>query len=55
MRRRDFMMLLGAAVLAPSAPHAQEKGRIYRLGSLHLRPRRAPYHVAFYDADEVIE
>ncbi len=55
MRRRDFMMLFGSAVLAPSAPHAQEKGRIYRLGSSHLSPRGAPYHVAFYDADGVIE
>jgi putative ABC transport system substrate-binding protein len=32
----------------PSPP--QQPGRVYRLGSLHISPRNAPYHIAFYEA-----
>jgi putative ABC transport system substrate-binding protein len=44
------MTLIGAAAATwPFAAWAQEAGRIYRLGSLHLSPRSAPQHVAFYE------
>jgi putative tryptophan/tyrosine transport system substrate-binding protein len=50
MRRRDFISLFGGSVLGPVLPaRAQEKGRIYRLGSLQQSPRSAPHHLAFYD------
>jgi hypothetical protein len=49
MRRRDFIMLLAAAPFAPSVVRAQEKDRVYRLGSLAPSPRTRPYHVAFYE------
>ena len=48
MRRREFMSLLASAAAMPSA-RAQEKGRIYRLGSLHHGLRDWPYQVAFFD------
>jgi len=49
MRRRDFITLLAAAPFAPSVVRAQEKDRVYRLGSLAPSPRTRPYHVAFYE------
>ena len=50
MRRREFLAFVGgAAVLVPCAAHAQEAGRTYQLGSLHLLPRKAPWYVAFFD------
>lgn len=51
VRRRDFMssVLGGAIAVLPSGTRAQEKGRSYRVGSLHLANWDAPHHVAFRD------
>jgi len=50
LRRRDVIALLGGAAAAwPLAAASQEPGRTYRLGSLHLSPRDAAHHVAFFD------
>ena len=50
MRRREFIRAISGAALFPLAARAQEPGRTYRLGSLQLAPRTAPWHVALYDA-----
>jgi len=50
MRRRDFLPLIAAATAWPLTGSAEERGRIYRLGSLHPSPRTTPYHLAFYEA-----
>jgi putative tryptophan/tyrosine transport system substrate-binding protein len=50
MRRREFIALIGASVGWPFAATAQEPGRTYRLGDLHLSPRNAPHNAALFDA-----
>lgn len=35
MKRREFLSLLGAAALSPSAARSQVSGRVYHLGTLH--------------------
>ncbi len=49
IRRRDFITLLGGAVVCAAKAHAQEPGRIYRLGCLFASPRDAPHYLALFD------
>jgi putative ABC transport system substrate-binding protein len=50
MRRREFIRAIGGAALFPLAARAQDSGRTYRLGSLQLSARTAPWHAALFDA-----
>ena len=53
MRRREFIGVLSSVAASgmvwPLAVYAQERGRMYRLGSLHQSRRDAPHHVAFFE------
>ena len=49
MKRREFIMLAGAAIPLPFRTRAQEPGRSYRLGFLVPHARDAPALVAFLD------
>jgi putative tryptophan/tyrosine transport system substrate-binding protein len=49
MRRRDLIILVGFGVAWPLAAHAQEPGRIYRLGGLFHGLRSNPTFIAFFE------
>jgi putative ABC transport system substrate-binding protein len=49
MRKREFLGLLGASLLAPIAAKAQQVGRTYRMGVLLPHPRDVPVNVAFVE------
>jgi putative tryptophan/tyrosine transport system substrate-binding protein len=49
MRRRDFIIFLGGAVVWPLAARAQETGRTYQIGGLSAGPLGAPYWLAVFD------
>ena len=49
MRRREVIILVGFGVAWPLAAWAQERDRIYRLGSLFRAPRSEPFSIAFFE------
>jgi len=50
MERRRFLTLVGGAAAAwPLGAHAQEAGRMYRLGVLVPTPRESSNPAAFFD------
>jgi putative ABC transport system substrate-binding protein len=53
LRRREFVSSAGALIAAaawPFAARAQEPGRVYRLGDLHLSQPNAPWNLALFEA-----
>jgi ABC-type uncharacterized transport system substrate-binding protein len=49
MKRREFIAMLGGALLPPSAASAQQADRTYHLGFLSANPREAPQNMALLD------
>jgi putative ABC transport system substrate-binding protein len=54
LNRRECITLVGGAAVALSilrspAARAQEPGRTYRLGNVHISPRDAPHHLALFE------
>jgi putative tryptophan/tyrosine transport system substrate-binding protein len=49
MKRREFIALLGGALLPPSGASAQQVDRTYHLGFLSANPREAPQNMALLD------
>jgi putative ABC transport system substrate-binding protein len=49
MRRREFLGTIGGAAVWPLGAHAQELGRVYRLGVLHQLPRTAAQFALLFD------
>ena len=51
MRRRDFIKVIaGSAVAWPGAVHAQQPGRVYRIGFITAGVPIPALQRAFYDA-----
>lgn len=46
MKRREVITLLGGTAFIPLAARAQDIGRTYRIGALHLGSRNQPFHDA---------
>src|SRR5262249_25131730 len=47
MRRRQFIAGLATAAISSLRARAQQAGRFYRVGSIHLAQWEAPHHRAF--------
>ena len=49
LKRREFIIVGGVALLAPAMGYAQEPGRTYYLGTLYITPRTSPQYAALFD------